>query len=96
MQLVGTREWEPSVKSSTRRGTCAPIGESETVRRENRTVAVDEDGLDTQQLRNLACVLTTCTSEAGKTEGTGHESKQQAPIENRLTYAWTLRILALQ
>ena len=74
MQLVGTREWEPSVKSSSRRGIYAPIGKSETIRRENGTVAVDEDGLDTQQLRNLACVLTTCTSEASKTEGTGHES----------------------
>lgn len=43
-----------------------PVSESKAVSGQNRTVAMDEDRLDTQELSNLAGMLTTCTTETGQ------------------------------
>ena len=45
-------------------GRDVPIGEGKAVGGKNRAVVVDEDRLDTEQLRDFACVLAACTSEA--------------------------------
>lgn len=41
-----------------------PISKCKAVCREDRTVAVNQNSLDSKQTRDLACMLATCTAKA--------------------------------